>query len=237
MSPHTKPIKQQSQPTIKQSNLSAMLKTNFLLRRHEYSKKIAKLMNSYRMSERGMTLTELLVVIAIIGILAALAAPSFQDQMQQQKVEGAAESFVAALQNAKAEAIKTNASNGMTIVFTSTGAVCTGSACAVATNAISDWCYGMTKAGDTTCDCTAANSCATGSVVQNTDYSGVGVTFNASKSRKFDALQGTATQQATVRFFAGNKSLGVTTSQIGRIRICKDAASTVTSYTDSGACP
>ena len=185
----------------------------------------------------GVTLVEAMIIIAIIGILVAMAVPSFNEQMKQQRVEGAAEGLVAALQNAKSEAIKANASNGIAIVFTSSGAVCTSTDCANSSNAYSDWCYGMTKAGDTTCDCTTANSCATGSVVQNTDYSGVSVTFNTSKSRKFDSLRGAATS-GTVRFFAeNNKSLGVTTSSLGRIRICKDTTSTINSYTDSGACP
>jgi len=193
-----------------------------------------KQLKSIIQKNRGVTLPEVMVVVAIIGILAAIAVPSFNEQMQQQRVEGAAEGLVAALQNAKAEAIKTN--NDIWIVFTSSGAVCTGTDCADSSNAHSDWCYGMTKAGDTTCDCTTANSCATGSVVQNTDYSGVSVTFNTSKSRKFAPLRGTATS-GTIRFFAeNNKSLGVAMTSLGRIRICKDGSSTVTSYTDSGAC-
>lgn len=189
-----------------------------------------------REKNAGFTLVETLVVVAIIGVLAVMAAPSFSEQIKQQRVEGAAEGLVAALQNAKVEAIKTNVPSGMTIVFTSSGAVCTSTGCANFSNAHSDWCYGMTKAGDTTCDCTTANSCATGSVVQNTDYSGISVTFNTSKSRKFESLRGTATQ-GTVRFFAeNNKSLGVTTTALGRIRVCKDTTSTIGSYTDSGAC-
>lgn len=189
--------------------------------------------------QSGLTLIELLVVIAIVAVLAGLAVPSFQDQMRQQRVEGAAEGLVAALQNAKAEAVTSNAAIGVgkSIVFTSSGSVCTGAACADASNAYSDWCYGLTKAGATTCDCSTANSCAAGSVVSNTDYTGINVTFNTSKSRKFESLRGSATA-GTIRFFAaGGKSLGVTTTTTGRIRICKDSASTLTSYIDSGACP
>lgn len=183
----------------------------------------------------GLTLIELLVVIVIVAVLTGLAVPSFQDQMRQQRVEGAAEGLVAALQNAKAEAVTSNADKR--IVFTSSGSVCTGAACASASNAYSDWCYGLTKASDTTCDCTTAGSCAPGSVVSNTDYTGINVTFNTEKWRRFESLRGTATS-GTIRFFAaGGKSLGVTTTTTGRIRICKDSASTLTSYIDSGACP
>ena len=185
-----------------------------------------------RLKLHGITLVEVLVVVAIISILAAIAVPSFIEQLQQQRVEGAAEGLVAAMQNAKAEAIKTN--NDMRIVFTSSGGVCTSTDCSNASNANLDWCYGMTN--KTTCNCTISDSCATGSVVQGTDYSGVSITFNTSISRNFDSLRGAATS-GTIRFFAGNRSLGVTTSSLGRIRICKDNNSTLSGYIDSGACP
>ena len=68
-----------------------------------------------RLRYQGVTLVEVLVVVAIMSILAAIAVPSFIEQLQQQRVEGAAEGLVAAMQNAKTEAIKTN--NDMRIVF------------------------------------------------------------------------------------------------------------------------
>ena len=190
----------------------------------------------YLPSQRGVTLIETMIVVVIIGVLAVMATPSFQEQMQQQRVEGAAESLVAALQNAKAEAVTAN--KNMAIVITSSGSVCTSSDCENQANAISTWCYGMTAAISTSpCNCSTGTDCATGSIVQNTDYTGVGITYNTSNSRSFESLRGSATT-GTIRFFAGNnKSLGVTTSSIGRIRICKDGTSTLISYPDSGACP
>ncbi|CAA9892961.1 Fimbrial protein pilin [Candidatus Methylobacter favarea] len=178
-----------------------------------------------KQTSSGVTLVEVMIVIAIIGILAAMAVPSFSELMKQQRVEGAAEGLVAALQNAKAEAIKTN--NNMGIVFTP----------ATTGTDLNTWCYGMTPAGAATCDCTVANDCASGSVVQSADFTGITVNFNTSNSRAFSPLRGTGTQ-GTIRFSAGNnKTLGVTTTTIGRIRICKDTTSTIPSYNDSGACP
>lgn len=181
----------------------------------------------------GVTLIEAMIVVTVIGILAALAVPSFDQQMKQQRVEGAAEGLVAALQNAKAEAIKSNAFVGIAFDPTATG------------TDHSTWCYGMTPSATTaagaTCVCTvdadATNDCAIGSIVQSADFTGISVNFNTSASRVFNPLQGTGTQ-GTVRFSSGNnKTLGVTTTTLGRIRICKDNTSTITGYTDSGACP
>jgi len=178
-----------------------------------------------RLKNVGFTLVETLIVVAIIGVLAAMAAPSFSEQMKQQRVEGAAEGLVAALQNAKAEAIKRNATVG--IVFTP----------ATIDTDLGTWCYGMTPAGAATCDCTTSGSCASGSVVASSDFKNITVNFNTSASRNFSPLRGTGTS-GTVTFSAGNnKTLGVTTTTLGRIRICKASTSTIGSYSDSGACP
>jgi type IV fimbrial biogenesis protein FimT len=181
-----------------------------------------------REKNAGFTLVETLVVVAIIGVLATMAAPSFSEQMKQQRVEGAAEGLVAALQNTKAEAIKRNATTGIIFTPATTG------------TDHSTWCYGMTPAGATTCVCTvdadATNDCESGSVVQSSDFRNITVNFNTSASRNFSPLRGTGTS-GTVRFSAGNNmTLGVSTTSLGRIRICKDTTSTIGSYSDSGAC-
>lgn len=179
-------------------------------------------------NNKGFTLTELLIVVAIIAILAVLAVPSFQDTLRAQRVEGATEALLAALNNAKAEAIKTN--SAMRIVFTPT----------TINTDHATWCYGMTKVSTATCVCTvdadATNDCATGSVVQSSDYTNVSLNFNSSNSRIFNPLRGSSSN-ATVIFSGGNnKTLGVTTTLIGRSRICKPADSTMVSYSNNGAC-
>ncbi|WP_374088578.1 GspH/FimT family pseudopilin [Methylomicrobium lacus] len=173
----------------------------------------------------GFTLTELLIVVAIIAILAVLAVPSFQNAMRAQRAEGAAEAFLAALQNAKMEAIKTN--SDMRIAFSP----------ATLNTAHNTWCYGMTQPGTTTCDCNTANSCAAGSVVRSTDYAGVSAKFNNYSYRLFTSLRGTSNTSGTVTFNGGNnKTLGVRTSTSGRNRICRPDSTTMSSYHDNPDC-
>jgi type IV fimbrial biogenesis protein FimT len=178
-----------------------------------------------RQKHVGVTLVETMVVVAIIGVLAALAAPSFSDLIKKQRVEGAAEGLVAALQNTKMEAIKRDVATGIVFTPDTTG------------SDLDTWCYGMVPAGASTCDCTSASSCESGSVVASSDFKDITVNFNSSASRNFSPLRGTGTS-GTVIFSAGdNITLGVTTTTLGRIRICKPDDSTLNSYTDSGACP
>lgn len=171
----------------------------------------------------GFTLTELMVTVAIIGILASIAVPSFQEQIQANRVKGAAEVLFGSLQNAKVEAVKTN--SVVRIVFTP----------ATTNTEHSAWCYGMTDIGDDTCVCTVgANSCASGSVVRSTDFTNISVNFNAANTRAFNPLRGTGTA-GTVTFSAGtNKTVAVATLGVGRIRVCNPSGSVI--VTGNGAC-
>ena len=62
------------------------------------------------MKQRGFTLIELLVTIAMVGILAALAAPSFSSAILSNKLTTTANSFMSSALFARSEAIKRNVS-------------------------------------------------------------------------------------------------------------------------------
>ena len=56
----------------------------------------------------GFTLIELLIVVVIIGVLSAIAAPSFQTYMGKSRLNGAARMVMSDLMAARMKAIKTN---------------------------------------------------------------------------------------------------------------------------------
>ena len=70
-----------------------------------------------RQINTGMTLIEVMVVVAIIGIIVAIAAPSFSAMLEKQRIKGAAEAVLADLRWARAEAIKRN--ERVRVTFTS----------------------------------------------------------------------------------------------------------------------
>lgn len=59
-------------------------------------------------TQRGFTIVELMIVLLIASILAAIAVPSFQSAVANQKSKGFAQDLYLALSQARAEAIKSN---------------------------------------------------------------------------------------------------------------------------------
>lgn len=66
-------------------------------------------MNAFPHKQSGFTLIELLIGIFIIGILMAIAAPSFRTWLLNTQIRNAAESITNGLQRARAEAVVRNA--------------------------------------------------------------------------------------------------------------------------------
>ncbi len=65
-------------------------------------------MTRFRKTARGFTLIELMVVIALIGILTAIAIPSYQTFMVRSRLKGAARQVMSDLMNARMTAVSLN---------------------------------------------------------------------------------------------------------------------------------
>jgi type IV fimbrial biogenesis protein FimT len=59
-------------------------------------------------AKRGFSLIELMITVGIIGVLLALAAPSFATYLRNAKVRSTAEAFMASMQLARSEAVRMN---------------------------------------------------------------------------------------------------------------------------------
>ena len=70
----------------------------------------------------GFTLTELMVTVAIAAILAAIALPSFSNVIRNSRMATATNNFIAAVNLARSEAVKTN--RGAAICASADGTSC-----------------------------------------------------------------------------------------------------------------
>lgn len=67
------------------------------------------MLNARSASMQGVSLIEVMVGVAILGILMAIAVPSFQSWMRNAQIRNAAESVANGIQRARAEAVMRNA--------------------------------------------------------------------------------------------------------------------------------
>lgn len=78
-----------------------------------------------RVGGSGFTLVELMVTLAVAAILATMAAPSFTALLNSNRLGGAANELVAALQTARMEAVRRNAR--VLVCRSEDGSTCAGS--------------------------------------------------------------------------------------------------------------
>lgn len=73
--------------------------------------------------QRGFNLIELMVTVAVVAILAAMALPSFNEAIVGNRVAGATNDFIAAVNYARTEAIRRNSPAGICATNNSTSCV------------------------------------------------------------------------------------------------------------------
>lgn len=163
----------------------------------------------------GFTLIELMAAVAVIGVLAALAVPSFQGMLERNRLKQAVEGLKSDMQFARTEAIKRSTDIKISRTAGNAGA----------------WCYGLSATPPTTaaCDCnqstvTVADDCEIKSVL-GTAYNATNLLITDTKA--FDFRRGTIVGIGyNVNFTTANYSARVVISTVGRVRVCTPAGMT-----------
>jgi prepilin-type N-terminal cleavage/methylation domain-containing protein len=174
---------------------------------------MAKTISQSASNTRGFTLIELMITLVVVGVLAALAAPSFTQIIHKRVLKGASDKLFADMHYAKSEAIKRN--KKVHISFSNSG---------------TSWCYGM--AVDASCDCSdnvpACELDGVKKIVSSQDYSApINLTLSesfVSYGLAFEPLRSKPTHNGHVALdiYPTKASAGIDVSITGRIRMCSN---------------
>lgn len=190
-----------------------------------------------RQKNAGFTLLEMMIVVAIMGILAAIAVPSFQDMLERNRLKQGAEALKSDLQWMRTETIKQSCN--LQASFT-TGAA---------------WSYQIyippAAAGTTCARLHVDHGCAAAATancnirtVNSTQFTGITmgtVAFFSSPTTgtEFDFRRGEAkrsnnnSSNGRVELSSSNYIVKVVVASVGRVKICNIAGSNgLSSYID-----
>lgn len=160
----------------------------------------------------GFTLLELLITITIVGILVALAVPSFKDTFERRRVKTVAETVASDLRLARSEAIVRGPTDSLTVEFTISGSV---------------WSYEITdSAGATVVSRSSADfyQGLVGLTVSNSDFGDADTDSNRDFS--LDALRGlSADGNGTVVVASSSSSYSITIRRnlLGKVDMCSSS--------------
>jgi len=154
---------------------------------------------------------ELIITLSIVVILATAATPSFLSFYQNKRLTSTAETLFNALQYARSEAVKQNAT---IYVRFQTG---------------DNWCYGINSGSS--CNCATPSSCNLGTYTapssQQLSLSTSGLTNNIVQ---FEGTHGAANTNGTVTFTLYGQTTLITTT-IGRLGNLQTCSTGISGYT------
>ncbi len=188
---------------------------------------------------KGFTLIELMITIMIIGIIAAMAFPSFTEIAENRRIKGAADELYAVMMNARSLALKK--STDIRVNFSGDGSAA--------------WAWGITdktdgngdmidcdptkavaNSGDDSCTIDYDNDPATDDPVlkrsDSSEYPGVSLNLTFPDDRvTFDGVRGiVAGAMGTATVSDGARQISVVVSMLGRARLCEPNGSTLGYY-------
>ncbi len=163
----------------------------------------------FKSKQAGFTLVELMIVVAIIGIVSALAAPSYRAWIQNTKVRTAAESILNGIQKARSEALMRNTPMKFTLGANSAWTV---ECVTPAARACSDLIGGIIETRSNNDGGTAsAIVTPTPGGANNVTFTGLGVKSTIAANQ----LNGVG-----VSFAGADRNLNITLGAGGNVRLC-----------------
>ena len=147
---------------------------------------------------RGFTLIELMIVLVIMGVLITLAAPSFSQMWNNNRITAETNGIVADLASARSEALKLGGASLLTVCASTDSATC---------SKASDWSAGRLV------------------VVESDPDGSIGVVdpkdIILRKSSALDRITATLSGVSTTGFVTYRATGAITSSTLGKIVVCK----------------
>ena len=145
--------------------------------------------------QQGVTLTEVLVTVAIIGIIAAIAIPSYQDYIARERLLGAAQAIYSQAILARRQAVSNNDTRYFFVSDDS-----------------GDWCAYASSASNATCASSDAPIYAHGR-----DYPGVTVSTGVSTAFVMPALTATSVSIPVIGTNGDTRTVSISDNQMIRV--------------------